>query len=519
MTKKAIIGITLTAIVASGMVAGSQRSTHAAGKGETREISRQERKMTRVSDRERRRAVREFKGLQQADIEWGNEKAAKRATVIVLDPPLRRQSGPTQVDVEVFFSFVDNGGGQTGWWTIGSVMGKWMGKMTARRLPVEIRTHHLGHGPYLSPTWNTSRRLYQGLVMGWEPLIFGKGLKANRAFTNLIKLVERGDDKHLIETQKDAEQFMWANWLPLEHWKKSLASPETAQRIRDVNQRWAKVAKQGSKVYAKTFKGLPDPVLLIDGKFLITANTARRHGGKAVENVFLIANWIIRQELKKIPSYGFREETIKWGMERKPKKGELIQLRKPFPAGEGVEIEWLYTYITPDGQSKAVRWVWDTFWNWRDSLKEQGIEVTISKAPIINAEGWIGEHQRVHQEAATAWKPIFGRHRDRIHIALAEYLATSPRGIGNHDAAGKVLQARAQINQHGYHARRTKTMSDTSELAILEAKGKMLQRVRKRNRTAGGPIFLINGEYVLMTKNITDAFQSLNWTVRRLHEG
>ena len=43
--------------------------------------------------------------------------------------------------------------------------------------------------------------------------------------------------------------------------------------------------------------------------------------------------------------------------------------------------------------------------------------------------------------------------------------------------------------------------------------------MRKRNKTAGGPVFLINGEYVLLTKNVTDAFQSLNWAVRKLREG
>ena len=143
----------------------------------------------------------------------------------------------------------------------------------------------------------------------------------------------------------------------------------------------------------------------------------------------------------------------------------------------------------------------------------------MSKAPIINGEGWVKKHQRVHQEEATSWKPSFWLRRNRIHITLADYLATNPDGIGNHDEAGKLLDERANINHEIYHAARTGSTSDAMELAMLKRKGEMLKRVRKRNKTTGGPIFLINGEYVLLTKNVTDAFQSLNWAVRKFREG
>ena len=162
--------------------------------------------------------------------------------------------------------------------------------------------------------------------MGWEPPAFigDPGTQTKGGFINLIRLMERGDEKHLIESQEHAEEFMWGNWLPLEEWKKSLEKPEITRRLRQVNERWAKLAVMGSNVYSNTFRGIPDPILLIDGKYVITANTMRRHGGNEIKNVFLTANWIIREQLKKNPKYGFKSDNIRWEKGRHATAKELL---------------------------------------------------------------------------------------------------------------------------------------------------------------------------------------------------
>ena len=55
-----------------------------------------------------------------------------------------------------------------------------------------------------------------------------------------------------------------------------------------------------------------------------------------------------------MPSYGFKPEEVRWGTERNPKRKELVQLKQPFPAGEGIQIEWLYSYIArKDNQNRS----------------------------------------------------------------------------------------------------------------------------------------------------------------------
>lgn len=469
---------------------------------------------------------RGWDGTDPKDAYRQHEKRPIKSRMVILDPPLPKTMGPDVVEVEWFHTPIDSAGSGgiwgsaatrvVGWWT------SWMkpdgdGKVA----PVKLHFRMFGKGPTMLREFSRHRRVYQELVYAWGDIEFRtEGMKAFVALNE--RTLKAGGSLRGMNTRLGMESVirsaaeMYPNYprLNVDEWRALVDREETKARIREADERYLKMMTKAVKKNRRMRNGPHDPMLLIDGKYLLTGPITGR-----ITDLFRMANWIIRKKVEEIPSYGFKPEEIQWGMERKPKKGELIKLRKPFPAGEGVEIEWLYTYITPDGQSKAVRWVWDTFWNWRDSLKEQGIEVTMSKAPIINGKGWVRKHQRVHQEAATSWKPSFWLRRNRIHITLADYLATNPDGIGNHDAAGKVLQARAQINQEIYDAARTGSTSDASELATLKTKGEMLERVRKRNRAARGPAFLINGEYVLMTKNLTDAFQSLNWAVRRLQEG
>ena len=76
-----------------------------------------------------------------------------------------------------------------------------------------------------------------------------------------------------------------------------------------------------------------------------------------------------------------------------------------------------------------------------------------------------------------------------IHLTLAEYLATKPDGIGNHDEAGKLLEERANINHEIYHAARTGSTSDASELAMLKRKGEMLEACGNVTRQRAGQFF------------------------------
>ena len=64
-------------------------------------------------ERWRRSELRKLKALMDTDdeaVEWSKTRRANRSTVIVLDPPLPKLSGPDKVDVKIFYSYLDEFG-------------------------------------------------------------------------------------------------------------------------------------------------------------------------------------------------------------------------------------------------------------------------------------------------------------------------------------------------------------------------------------------------------------------------
>ena len=471
------------------------------------------------------KTLRGWNGVPLEDTYRGLEKRPTKSRIVVLDRPLPKTTGPRVVEVEWFHTPIGSTGNGNIWGSSATTTIRWWTSWLKRDgngkvAPVKLVFRMVGKGPRMLRVFAPHRRSYQELVYAWGDLEFGT--KGMSAFVALSDRAQRARGMRGLSTRLDMESVIRnAAELPasyprlsVEEWRSLVDREETKERIRVADERYLEMMTKAVKVNRKILKVPQDPMLLIDGKYLLTSPIT----GK-ITDLFRTANWVIREGIERMPSYGFKPEEVRWGIERNPKRKELVRLKQPFPAGEGIQIEWLYSYIGPEGQPKSVRWIWDTLWNWGNNLEDEGIELTIIKAPITNGQRWVKEHQRVHQEAVTAWRRDFWLRRNGIHLTLAEYLATKPDGIGNHDEAGKLLEERANINHEIYHAARTGSTSDASELAMLKRKGEMLESVRKRNKTAGGPVFLINGEYVLLTKNVTDAFQSLNWAVRKLREG
>ena len=357
----AAIAIAVPAIVPINEATGS-------GEEPIREISREERRMMRISDRDRRRAVRQFDQLTLKGIAWGQELKGSRPTVIELERPLPAIKDRARVDVELFYSYVDNGGGQRiGWRHIGTTAGGWWGSVYKAQVPARLYVHAVGSGPYLDPRWDESRRYYQQLVMAWGRPVYGgaRGSIHDRTKDNLRELWRRGDGKHLIATREDAERFMWANWLPLDEWKEQIKKPEIRKQMRESDERWAALATQASEIYPKAFKGAFSPVLLINGKFLITANTGRRHRGNAIENVYRTANRVLRTELEEFER-DRRErrrnevarltgEEFAYGRENEEGLGQVMELKgAELPRGSSeVAVEWLYSNEAELGRGLA----------------------------------------------------------------------------------------------------------------------------------------------------------------------
>lgn len=446
-----VLSITVVPAMTVGSTVTAERET-------PREMSREERRMIRVPIRERKRSAKEFDRIPLARIKWGEEKEGSKSTVVELDPPLPRIDDESQVDVELFLSFVDNAGAQkTGWRTIGVTAGRWRNELRKAKLPVRIYAHHPRTGPYLNPKWDRACGHYQDLVLGWGRQKWVRGFyREEGAVKNLELLRTRGDGKHLIATREDAERFLWANWLPLKEWKASLEREEIKELMEQTDRRWREVALRGSEGYAKAFKGIADPILLINGRYLITANTSRRHRGNTTENVYRLANRVIRREIESLsnagqmrPETGFklamtpmpevrgageepsaearpwrtlyeevrelREGAIDWGEPLEPEPGQVVVLEPGVGSGRSrpVTLEWFYTYITrgPDGRG-ATGWLSN---NMRELLEEryrdldEGIrsQVWIRMMPLGSVPGedeHLNRFHAQHQRMALGWE-------------------------------------------------------------------------------------------------------------------
>lgn len=328
------------------------------------QASRHERAMMEVTKDDRLRVVRELNRLPPKRVRWGQEKGARAGTVIVLEEPLGKVEGTFDVEVELFISFIDNGGRHNiGWRNLSTTIWKWFGSVLKAGVPAAIHVQHVGSGPYLEPEWDDARRQYQEIAMGWGELVWTRdGPRHRRADANLKALFDRRDKNERLATREAARKFLEAEGLPVEEWEASLGQPDVIEGMREADRRWAAIAVQGSKRYRRAFEAIPDPVILINGKYLITSNTAARHGGKRIESVYRLANRVVRREWEK--GQAARRERIKedindlemteiaYGMEEGAAPERVMDLERTDPEVQSgtVLVEWLHSGRTELGR-------------------------------------------------------------------------------------------------------------------------------------------------------------------------
>ena len=188
------------------------------------------------------------------------------------------------------------------------------------------------------------------------------------------------------------------------------------------------------------FRRVPYPVMLINGKYLLTANTMRRHGGRAVENVYRTANWIVRQEWeqteKKIREKRLGQaeamtlDEIRYGTEEHARTEQVIEIGKPgTPVSAGsVTVEWIY-----DKEAALAAALEPKMKAWAETLPE-GTEWTareISDPETIKRAGRIVPGRNIKETVRTEflW-------RDPVVLIGARYLVVGSK----FDTMGEVLQ-------------------------------------------------------------------------------
>ena len=491
----------------------------------------------RQFERWRRSELKKLKALMDTkpeNVGWSKTRRASRSTVIVLDPPLRKLSGPDKVDVEIFYSYLDELGRGIAFTGTQVLWARWGISLAdeAKTSYGMIQRHNqiVGSGPKVPARFARQQRHAQELHYGHEWYRLDPAGDEDTGWRVLEALVylAQGGGLFSLDSREGLESLLTRHEVSVEEWNRK-TSQYVERRISEADSRWARIVEQGSSVYDKAFDGLSDPILLIDGKYLITRNTVARQGGRrAVERVYQTANSLIRHQIERNPRQGFEMQRILWENERKARRGEITELEHAFavPDPSKIDVEWLYTYISGDGQRNQNEWFEKIFNEWLASVRRGGVwDIKVRRTPVskMNATGgaWT-EHQRTHQRLILAWDENEEMRRGTIHPILKGWMREDPRSLGNVERAKALVEyAGVPVKewQERMYSSETVERMKTADTKAMAGSGRSQRR--RREADVRTPVVVVDGRYLIdrtSAGSVEKLFQILNWMVRLRHQ-
>ena len=479
--------------------------------------------------RQYRKAVSQMERIDKRVIGWGNERETRPKAYVVLDPPLLRPWGsePKNVTVEFFATYVDPDGTAKAYQhMIAGVRNKWVPVLESigwTGIYPYVGSYSITQGSGLDPHWNEKRKQIKALSSGiyiYSKIGFEKNEIRGRLLSSLTQQIMTG--YRSLNSERDTRRIVEEVGEDWEEWKRLTRDHmEVTERVG--RERWELLAGRAMEEFDGVFALLPDPVLLIEGKYLLTLNTVRRQERrKTPERLFQIANWLVREIGESKMRYGLNEERefeqIRWDHKREPEADEVLVIDEPFSTENGaeVEVQWLFTYISDDGQAKSNSWLEDSIENWQDWLWEDGVNVTVTRGAIVSNRGHFLEHQRRHQRIANAWGGWKSSRQHALHRKMKEYLEKRPRGIGTENEEREVVKS--TVPRIGYELYDEAVESEEAKQRIeeLERKGALVSKLAQEQGQRRDPIFLVDGKYLLMTDSTIYTFQSLNWLIEKV---
>ena len=491
--------------------------------------------------RQYRRTLNQIKEINEKEIMWGKERDATPSTYVLLDPPLARPKLEEPVEaghivVEWFNTYLDPDGTNEGSKEVYKAINRhWIPDVHNNSGPIGtsgytwIRKWIVTEGRGLDPYWNKKREQTQEIILGILKYLEEGASIEKKHLGNKIFL--KWGEEYLsgypsLNNEEDTRRIIKEAGESWKEWKR-MTSEYVEERRKKARDRWELMAKRAEEQFEGVFDSFPHPIILIEGKYLLTLNTVRRQGGrKAAERLFQIANRLIREEAERKVFVEFKTEEhlneLKWDRKRKPEDDEVIELREPFKTerkeGE-IEVQWLFTYITDDGRPKDNEWLEYNIGRWQDWLWEVGVDVRVTRGAIVSDQGHFLDHQRRHQRIANAWGKTWNANRHHmLHKEMRDYLAEDARGIGTDKTEREFI--RNKVSNGGYELYVDMLISEDAKQRVreLQRKGQVVSELAKRSGNRRGPIFLVDGKYLVRTGSTMDTFQTMNWIIAKIME-
>ena len=255
-------------------------------------------------ERQREKRLHVMMRSNRGDITWGNERRPSLIVVLELDPPLEKTNGDHIVEVELFSTFVDDDGfTELQCRARELTLGTWWPSVAKSGEPVRLVHRQVDQGPGLDNRYRETRRKIAELLVG-------SAWYANEGDERGAQIVEktmerlRGEEVLKEITAADVDKVLTEAEIDAEEWVEKTTDEIKVTRTRD-NDRWRHFATQyfnslGTAARAKPQLAIgASPILLVDGKYLVTMNTVWRKGGRrAPERLFQTLNHLVRNQLE-----------------------------------------------------------------------------------------------------------------------------------------------------------------------------------------------------------------------------
>ena len=246
----------------------------------------------------------ELRRVQISDIAYEKVLTPETGSIIEIDPPLSTATGADAVEIEWFFTYLHRGhnADNTRAWLTGrleNLLLKWIdtvpeanfAQLRGRFTPVTAIPGHPG-------TSLKQARMLQELVLGHGYTTSAE--PGERRPTHISFPIHQAvrwatsfqAPPEFLDESKEVKRMLQKAELDTADYRKAARSGVQAQRADTANARLAKLVERAKKVAPGAFRAPAYPIILIDGRYLITGANA---GGYT--NAARLANHVIGQRL------------------------------------------------------------------------------------------------------------------------------------------------------------------------------------------------------------------------------
>ena len=237
------------------------------------------------AEKQRWRTLRiELRRLGARHIRWGKEKRAHRSNMVALEPGFATSS-PGKIEVEWFFTYLGESA------QMETLLVEWTESLrqgTGNRVSVKWSPVSSMRGRSLQ--FNDYHAVHQ--LMAFTAAAIGKRATIHREMRKILS-GDVGSPAKPLRSEHEVERLLKRIGISVEEFRAAADSERVQRRARETTEKLKTISIRAEDTHEDANREPRDPILLINGKFLVQGSLAG-----SVKNSFRIANWLIRRELE-----------------------------------------------------------------------------------------------------------------------------------------------------------------------------------------------------------------------------